>query len=48
MNNLNEAAMKQNLSKSQISIFISLHQNKRTALGKVEGLQLLPCQWPPC
>lgn len=31
MINLNEAAMKQNLSNSQISIYISLHQSN---LGK--------------
>lgn len=40
MINLNEAAMKQNLSNSQISIYISLHQSNRTALGKVKDKQL--------
>lgn len=38
--NLNKAAMKQNLSNNEISIFISLHQSNRTALGKVKGKQL--------
>lgn len=46
--NLNEAVMKQNLSNSEMSIFISFHQSNRTALVKFKGLQLFPCQWLPC